>query len=241
MKKLDGFQLKLIAMFVMLLDHLRNYFPEVFPAWIHPLSRLVVPIFAYLMVEGFFYTRNRLKYNLRLWGWAIFMSVGNLVLNSILNTKNVYVANNIFMTLALGMTLLNIIELARNNKGIKRIGLIISSILLLPLLIFTEGGIAVIPFILITYLFRGNMKKTIIGYIVLSLVLFKMSFIWYGDIVSTIDMLMFNSDFLLVLAIPFILAYNGERGINNKFTKYIFYIFYPMHIWILAIFRYILN
>ena len=31
MKKLDGFQLKLIAMFVMLLDHLRNYFLEIFP------------------------------------------------------------------------------------------------------------------------------------------------------------------------------------------------------------------
>lgn len=241
MKKLDGFQLKLIAMFVMLLDHLRNYFPEIFPGWIHPLSRLVAPIFAYLMVEGFFYTRNRLKYNLRLWGWAIFMLIGNFVLNSILNIKNVYVINNIFMTLALGMTLLNIIELARNNKGIKRIGLIAISIILFPLLIFTEGGSAVIPFILITYFFKDNMKKTIIGYIVLSLILFKMSFVWYGDIKSTIDMLMFNSDFLFVLAIPFILAYNGERGINNKFTKYLFYIFYPMHIWILAICRFILN
>ena len=241
MKKLDGFQLKLIAMFVMLLDHLRNYFPEVFPGWIHPLSRLVAPIFAYLMVEGFFYTRNKLKYNLRLWGWAIFMSLGNIVLNSILNIKDVFVSNNIFLTLALGLTLLNLIELAKNNKGIKKVGIIVIIIILLPLSIFTEGGVAVIPFILITYFFRGDMKKTIIGYIVLSLILLKTSFVWYGDIKTTIDMLMFNSDFLLVLAIPFILSYNGERGINNKFTKYLFYVFYPMHIWMLAIFRYILN
>ncbi|MEA4876090.1 TraX family protein [Anaerorhabdus sp.] len=34
---------------------------------------------------------------------------------------------------------------------------------------------------------------------------------------------------------PFIYLYNGERGPNTKFSKYIFYIFYPVHIWILYI------
>ncbi|WP_286183920.1 TraX family protein [Clostridium sp. CCUG 7971] len=68
-----------------------------------------------------------------------------------------------------------------------------------------------------------------------------MDFVWYGNIKETIDMLMFNSDFLLILAVPFILAYNGERGINNKFSKYLFYVFYPLHLWVLAILQFILK
>lgn len=241
MKKLDGFQLKVIALIVMLLDHLYFAFPAVFPEWIHPLSRLVAPIFGYLMVEGFFYTRNKLKYNLRLWGWALFMEVGNILLNIALVSKGIGVYNNIFMTLALGLTILNLIELAKNNSGIKKIVLIIVIILLLPLSILVEGGMSLIPFILITYFFRGNMKKTMIGYIILALILFKTSFVWYGNIEETIDMLMFNSDFLLILAIPFILSYNGERGLNNKFAKYLFYVFYPLHLWGLAILQFIIK
>lgn len=239
MKRLDGFQLKIIALVLMLLDHLYFAFPEVFPTWIHPLSRVVAPIFAYLMVEGFFYTRNRFKYNLRLCGWALFMEAGNRILSMVLVSKEVGVHNNIFMTLALGLTLLNLIELVKKNNGFKKIGLIVVTLLLLPLTILVEGGIALIPFILVTYFFRGNMKKTVIGYTVLSLILFKMDFVWYGNIKETIDMLMFNSDFLLILAVPFILAYNGERGLNNKFSKYLFYVFYPLHLWGLAILQFI--
>lgn len=169
------------------------------------------------------------------------MEVGNRLLNIVLVSKGVEVHNNIFMTLALGLTLLNLIELVKKNNGIKRIGLIVVSISLLPLSIFVEGGMDVIPFILITYFFRGNMKRTIIGYIVLALILFKMNFVWYGNIEETIGMLMFNSDFLFVLAIPLILAYNGERGLNNKFSKYLFYVFYPLHLWGLAILEFIIN
>ncbi|WP_042274845.1 TraX family protein [[Clostridium] dakarense] len=241
MKKLDGFQLKIIALVLMLMDHLYFAFPTVFPEWFHPLSRIVAPIFAYLMVEGFFHTRNRFKYNLRLCGWALFMEVGNRLLNIILASKEVGTHNNIFMTLALGLTVLNLIELAKKNNGIKKIGLIVATLLLLTLTIFVEGGMAVIPFILITYLFRENMKKTVIGYTVLSLILFKINFMWYGDIKETLNMLMFNSDFLLILAVPFILAYNGERGLNNKFSKYLFYVFYPLHLWGLAVLQFILK
>lgn len=61
-----------------------------------------------------------------------------------------------------------------------------------------------------------------------------MSYVPYESITDTLKMLMYNSDFLEILAIPTILLYNGERGINNKFSKYLFYVFYPLHLWILA-------
>lgn len=241
MKKLDAFQLKIIALIVMLMDHLYFAFPKVFPLWFHPLSRFVAPLFVFLMVEGLFHTKNKLKYNLRLFGWDIFMQIGNFIINSVLASKEVAVHNNIFMTLALGLTILNLFEISKKSEGAKKVGLIVLAIVLIPLGVVTEGGIVLVPFTLITYFFRGNKKKAIIGYIILFILLFVLNYTPYDTLQMTIKMLMFNSDFLFIVAVPFMLLYNGKRGVNNKFSKYLFYIFYPLHLWILAIFEFILK
>ncbi len=241
MKKLNSFQLKIIALIVMLMDHLYFAFNTVFPLWFHPLSRFVAPLFGYFLVEGLFHTSNRLKYNFRLFGWAIFMELGNFALNKILSPKGIIVSNNIFLTLALGLTIINLLEYSKDSQIKLKWGLRILAIVLIPLGLITEGGIALIPFILITYFFRGNMKKTIIGYAILFILLFIMSFQQMDTLEMTINMLMFNSDFLLILVVPFILLYNGERGPSNKFNKYLFYVFYPLHLWLLAIIEYVIS
>ncbi|MGL6105090.1 TraX family protein [Romboutsia sp.] len=241
MKKLNAFQIKVFALILMLIDHLYFAFPQVFPIWLHPLSRVVSPVFAFLMVEGFFHTRSRLKYNIRLWSWAFLMQIGNMAINTVLKSKEVAVHNNIFLTLALGLTIISIIEYSKRKVGSNKIMLIALAIFLLPLSIFTEGGISVIPFILITYIFRENNNKKMIGYVILSVLLFMMSYAPYPTIIETINMLMYNSDFLFILVIPFMLMYNGERGMNNKFSKYLFYVFYPMHLWIIAIIEFSLK
>ena len=41
----------------------------------------------------------------------------------------------------------------------------------------------------------------------------------------------------MIFAIPIIALYNGEKG---KSMKYLFYIFYPVHIWILYLTSYFL-
>ncbi|RDY23827.1 hypothetical protein CHF27_005605 [Romboutsia maritimum] len=46
---------------------------------------------------------------------------------------------------------------------------------------------------------------------------------------------------LPISVILFILAYNGERGLNNKFSKYLFHVFYPLHLWILALLEFLLK
>ncbi|WP_278246508.1 TraX family protein [Clostridium lundense] len=208
-----------------------------FPLWFHPLSRVVSPIFAFLVVEGLFHTKNKFKYNVRLIGWAIFMELGN----KLLGLKGIQVGNNIFLTLALGLTILNMFELSKKKQGIQKIVFILLGMVLIPLGIFTEGGLSVIPFIVITYVFRGKMKKSILAYLVLSIAMFGISYTPYPTLNETIGMLMFNSDFLFILVIPFMFLYNGERGLNNKFSKYLFYVFYPLHLWLLAIIGYLFN
>ncbi|RXZ77445.1 conjugal transfer protein TraX [Paenibacillaceae bacterium] len=242
MIKLNAFQLKIIALIVMLMDHLYFSFPEVFPVWIHPLSRFVAPLFAYLMVEGFFHTRNKFKYNLRLFGFAVFMQIGNLVLNGAFASEQVRLYNNIFMTLAAGLVIISLLELSKKWAGIRRIGLIAGALLLIPVgLLFTEGGMIQIPFILIIYFFRSSMNKKMIGYALLSIGLFIISYVPYETVSETVQMLMVNSDFLFITVIPFLLVYNGERGLSNNFSKYLFYVFYPLHLWILKTAEFILR
>lgn len=241
MKKLNAFQLKIIAIIVMLMDHLYFAFPDVFSSWFHPLSRFVAPLFVYLMVEGLFYTRNKLKYNLRIFSWAIIMQSGNMILNFLIKSNVHESHNNIFMTLALALFILNLFELRKIYGGLSKIIILIFAVILIPVGLFVEGGFVLIPFALITYFLRGNMKKTIVGYIILSLLVFKIEYVSYETIEMTINMLIFNSDFLAITAVPFILLYNGERGLNNKFSKYMFYVFYPLHLWILTIISYLLS
>lgn len=160
MIKFNAFQIKIIALIVMLMDHLYFSFPEIFPVWFHPLSRFVAPLFAYLMVEGLFHTRSRLKYNLRLFGFAVFMQVGNLVINGAFASAQVQIFNNIFMTLAVGLLIVNLFELSKKRAGRSKIGLIAGALLLVPLgMLLTEGGIVVIPFILITYFQKKHEKE----------------------------------------------------------------------------------
>ncbi|MCB2354597.1 TraX family protein [Clostridium estertheticum] len=238
MKKLNAFQLKNIALIAMIMDHLNTFFPLAFPFWFHPFSRFVAPLFVFLMVEGLFHTRNKLKYNIRLFGWAIFMQAGDFIISKILISKQVAVHNNIFMTLAVGLTVINLFEHSKKSKGFKKLGLIILAILIIPLGVFTEGGIFMIPFTLITYFFREKRNRAIIGYVILCVFFFITSYAPYATVSETIDMLMINSDFLFITVVPFIFLYNGERGLNTKFSKYFFYVFYPLHLWILAIIKF---
>ncbi|WP_278683976.1 TraX family protein [Paraclostridium bifermentans] len=241
MKKFNAFQIKVVLLILMLLDHLWFAFPNVFPSYIHGITRVVSPMFAYFLVEGFFYTRSRTKYGLRLLGFAIFMEVGNYILNLMLASKHISVHNNIMSTLFIGFVIINLFELSKNKAGMKKVffiilGIIVSIIVFLEAGIF-EGSNTIIPFIIITYCFRGNLKKQVIGYLIMDLPLIIITL----SVATNFDVIMFNSDFLFILVIPVILLYNGERGLNNKFSKYMFYVFYPLHLWILAIIKFIVS
>ena len=43
MLKFNAFELKIIALVLMLMDHLYIAFPNAFSSWYHPLSRVVAP------------------------------------------------------------------------------------------------------------------------------------------------------------------------------------------------------
>ena len=68
---LSGYQLKIIAIAFMLLDHIYTEVLVGLPgipdfSILDMASRFVSPLFFFLMIEGYFYTRSRQKYLSRL-------------------------------------------------------------------------------------------------------------------------------------------------------------------------------
>lgn len=72
---LSGTALKLIALALMLLDHIHYFFEftGAVPLWFSMLGRLSAPLFLFCTVEGFAHTHNRRRYFLRIYGIAAVM------------------------------------------------------------------------------------------------------------------------------------------------------------------------
>ena len=92
-----------------------------------------------------------------------------------------------------------------------------------------------IPFMLITYGCRKNKVLRNLLYLALAFLLFVMSIEVYPSLSETLSMMLYNSDWLFITVLPFLYLYNGERGYTSKWSKYFFYIFYPAHLWLIAL------
>lgn len=181
------------------------------PEYYRWIGRVVAPIFFYLATEGYNHTRDRIKYIKRLYTASIVMFLGNIILFFLFRDEP-FILNNIFFTLAVNLSLIYIREEKGNN--------ILLSIALILLALVAEGSILATILIMLFYYLKHDKKKMSIAYILVSLLLIP------------------NIQWMQIFALPFILMYNGQRGPN---VKRFFYIFYPVHIWILFLIGHFIN
>ncbi len=232
-KLMNAFQIKGLMVILMILDHLRYINHLVSPemsSFFTVISRCVAPMFAYFAVEGIRHTHNLKKYCLRLSILAGIVFVGNITLNTffkifadVLSGREqqiLYRSDNVIFTLALGVFAILSVQEGMRKQGIWKICLYITSSISFFLGFFWgEWGTVILPFMFVEYFFHD--KKVI-------------RFIGYG-LIEVISLVLPFGEPLYFLVFPFMLLYNGERGPQTKFSKYFFYAFYPIHLWIIAI------
>ncbi|MGE7883703.1 TraX family protein [Bacillus sp. NPDC094077] len=234
--RLNAFQLKIFAMILMVIDHVYTYIPGM-PIWMHHLGRIVSPIFFYFIVEGFFYTRNRTKYATRVFMWAAIMFAGSALIQYMFPREG-GLHNNIFLSLGFGIVLLCAIDYTKRTKNYL-IG--IPAVMIATALgMFTEASFMGVAMTLIFYFFKERKMWLIITYVLLSL-LEVPTLLMAGELFTDMGLFGFNNQGLMIFALPFFFLYNGERGLNNTFTKYMFYIFYPVHLWIIYTIGYFMS
>ncbi len=109
---MSGGVLKLIALILMTVDHIGEFFPNT-PIWFRYIGRLSAPIFFFIAAEGIYHTRNRINYLKRLYIASIIMAVAACVFS--LFGGN-FITNNIFASILHGTVLVYICEEYRENK-----------------------------------------------------------------------------------------------------------------------------
>lgn len=223
-KGLTGAQLKWIATITMLIDHIGaiivsevawqqgiNLFnaslfePIVLLYWaLRLIGRLSFTLYAFLLVEGFVHTRNKVKYSALLF---VFFLISEIPFDLALHNAPFNMSNqNIFLTLFLGVLMMSTIDYF-HQKG-KWVGYLIVLIFgIINEFLMADYGFYGILLISLFYLFKE--EKVTRFFSVLILGLYQMT---------------------AGLSILFIDKYNGLRG---KQPKYFFYLFYPLHLLVL--------
>ncbi|MCL1975100.1 MAG: conjugal transfer protein TraX [Firmicutes bacterium] len=226
-KGINARQLKIIACISMLFSHSGVIF---WPAqvWWQVPGRIAMPIFAFMIANGFRYSHNVYRYMARLFIFAALIQY----------PYSVFLANgylNICFTLGLGLVAI-IVWQSRLPLFLRLINVLFicflsefSNITLwlsarygftgfLPWL-HTEYGWYGIMMILSAHIFFNERQKLALMWLFLNLPLL-------GEFIST---LLASSPYpsvqgLCIMAIPFIFFYNGKRGGGNRYEFYIFYI-----------------
>lgn len=170
------------------------------------IGRLAFPIFCFLLVEGFLHTSNIKKYMLRVFSFAFLAEIPfNLAVN---NSVLYFEKNNTLFTLLIGLVVLYFYRFFGDSMKdkFKKATVVILG-MLAAVLFHTDYSFFGVGFIFLLYYFRNHKKmRTIIGVICSSC-----------ELTAPLSFLFINS-------------YNGKRG---RDLKYLFYIFYPLHLLII--------
>lgn len=227
--KLDAFQLKLIAITVMLINHIGSGFPAIsadYPAiyfLTETIGRLTMPIMTFFLVEGIHYTRSKPKYILRMF---IFWLLSIIPFCLWFNLPFSFLYNMLY-TLLICLLFLVCCEKIHN--------LAIELILLIIACFITYQADWSFMAVLMTYGFyriRQPRLRIVLPAIYTSIIGFSMDFfVYHRPWTHSITFLG------VLLVIPLLLSYNGERGYSTPAAKWSFYIFYPTHLLVLYFIR----
>ena len=232
-KGLTSNTLKIIAIITMLIDHIGYYlYPNLNSetyVLFRTIGRIAMPLFTFLIVQGFLHTKNLIKYIYRIFLLGLITQICISILSyiniSYFPNYEATLYNYLNILFSYGLSLI-ILDVLYNTKIKKYIKIIISALILILYFILPfDYGIR-IPFIMIGLCFIEKLcpKNTFLDktkYLSLILVIFVLSLILVENSVV--------NKYSMLLSLIFIAFYNGEKGNNNKFVKYSFYAFFPIH------------
>lgn len=212
--KLTGFHLKLIILITMTIHHMSHLFmiskDTILYLLLENIGRITFPLVAFLLVEGYHHTKNKKMYIKRMIIPAILASYPFYKL--ITPTEPYFFFNNILFTLMVSLLMLYFID---TYKPYQIPILITICLVTIPLDWGMIGPLLVFWFY--------HTKRPYVPLVSLFLLFFIMS-------IGTSDML---THFGVLVAIPLVYLYNGEKGFSSKTIQLAMYWYYPLHLWVL--------
>ncbi|MGN0468705.1 MAG: TraX family protein [Acutalibacteraceae bacterium] len=231
-KVLDRDAIRYIAIFAMLLDHIAWYFLEFSSPEaqiFHFVGRITAPIMCFFIAEGYHYTRNLGRYASRLLIFAVISQFPWWYIHGEFFTLSF----NMLFTLFFGLMAVH--AEAKIQNGALRTVVIA---LLCLATIKCDWYVYAVLWCVIFYKFRDNEKKKFLWFSAVNLLYFSMTFVNNICAANGFTRSLLSSLFTLgtFLSIPLLLSYNGQKG-KYAFSKWVFYVFYPLHMLILALIK----
>lgn len=240
--EITSMALHIMAMVFMLCDHLWG---TVVPGneWLTCVGRIAFPIFAFMLVEGYFHTRNLKNYVLRLLAFAV---ISEVPFNVMMGSRLFYpVHQNVLWSFLISIGLIWLNERAKQKgkiwlRVLTGVGTVLLGYLLgiVTMVDFYHAGVLTA---LAFYFLRGKKWWCYLGQLVC---------LWYinvemlGGLSYEIELwegkIFFLSQqaFALLALIP-IWLYRGKQGYHSKALQLTYYAFYPAHMLILGLLKFI--
>jgi len=237
--ELSSMGLHILAMFFMLCDHLWG---TIVPGndWLTCIGRISFPIFAFMIVEGYFHTKNLKKYVYRL---LLFAVLSEIPFNLAMGSSVLYpVHQNVLWSFLISIGLIHWNEKAKaTRKAWKQVFTGCATVLLgyiiglVTMVDFYHAGILTV---LVFYFFRQKKWWSYIG---------QLFCLWYinmemlGGFAYELHFggetyFFVRQGFALLALIP-IWLYRGKQGYHSKALQYMYYAFYPLHLLVLGIIK----
>lgn len=226
-------QLKLLAMTLMLCDHL---WATLFPAqdWLTALGRLAFPIFAFQIAEGFARTHDAKRYRRRMFLFAL---LSEIPFDLIMGGSVFYPFHqNVLFTFWLALWLLCALERAKNapkplyllwGAALMAVGYVAGTLTMVD---YFGCGVATV---LLFYLCRDIPFGWLLQLVGLWYFNVELLGGYYYEFTLLGHPVSLCQQGLAVLALLPIWLYNGKPGGQSRVVRRVCYVFYPAHLLVL--------
>ena len=233
-------QIKYIVIIAMLIDHIAWGFVDavnpLLGGAMHLIGRLTGPTMAYFVGEGYRYTRNVGKYQQRLavfalisWIPFVWFEYGRLPIYFAQGKLMFIPVQSVIFTLFLGLTAIRLWESEKVSKTLKIIGII----LLCLLACIGDWAFMDVLGCLFVHVYRDKPKAKWTAFTLVFLIPNASIAILAG-----LENMWFQFGVILVPLMLYFL-YNGQGGSKAKIHKWFFYLFYPAHLLVLGLLRWV--
>ena len=231
--------LHIMGMIFMLCDHLWG---TIVPGndWLTCIGRLTFPIFAFLIVEGYFHTRNLKKYVQRL---LLFAVLSEIPFNLAMGSSVIYpIHQNVLWSFLIAIGLIHWNEKAKASRKLWQrilvgcVTVVLGYILgIFTMVDFYHAGILTV---LVFYFFRQGKWWSYIGQFVCLWYINMEMLGGFSYMITFMGQTLFvpRQGFALLALIP-IWLYRGKKGYHSKWLQYFNYAFYPVHLLILGLIK----
>jgi TraX protein. len=224
--------IKYFAMLTMLLNHIAQLFL--------PQDTIIHDIFeyagyftgitmCYFLVEGYSYTHSKIKYALRLLSFAFISEYPYYLAFGYLELNMLFTLFFCFLVVA-----------AMNNIKSKALRILVIILLLLATGKSDWAYLAPI-FTIMFVMFKNSKKRMLLGYSI-AYILFCGIYILKFSFTDTMGTAILHGLAaglgIAASAVAILILYNGQRAKRGRtFAKWFFYIFYPVHLFILGMIK----